>query len=445
MKAMKFNKNFLIRNEGIDKWLLYNHRTHNCLLTNDLGLEIIKIFNSDEANPKSIKNLCDTKLYNEFINMLMTAGVLISEDQNFNQKYINLEGFLPSQEIELKSPIKITWLITYRCNLSCKHCYLSCSPKRAEYELSTSQILSVIKMLADCGVMLIDYSGGEPLMRKDIFNIFHETVDSGMKFALVTNGLLLTKEKIEKLIKLDVSAVQISLDGVRKETHEFLRGPNTFDKTIEVIKELVKSDVYTGITFTYGKFNFKEIPEMIKLAKALGVKSIRFGALNAWGRAAQELNNQILSESEKVLVNKLIYNLSKNYIDEISITIDRFPGQGGNLYSCQLAMSLCIAPNGIVYPCDIFAGANELSLGNVLMNSIVDIWHSNKAIEIRERAKIVNKGHCNSCQYLSACGSWCMAELFWSTGRLFPPQSYFERCKNLWNSINHDFNWLEVL
>jgi sulfatase maturation enzyme AslB (radical SAM superfamily) len=169
------------------------------------------------------------------------------------------------------APFLVVWQLTNICNLRCKHCYASSERKPKPDELTTEETKKLIDELARCGVVAIAFSGGEPLMRKDFFEIAAYAKKNDFYVSVATNGTLITPTMAKKL-KECVDYVEISLDGMKK-THEKFRGiPGAFDRTIRGVKNCVKEGLDVCIAPTITKYNLNEIPELLELAKKLRVK-----------------------------------------------------------------------------------------------------------------------------------------------------------------------------
>ena len=169
------------------------------------------------------------------------------------------------------APFLVVWDITYACNLKCKHCYASAG-KSLENELTTEEAKQVIDKLDRATVPIIAFSGGEPLVRKDIFELTQYAADKGIYVAIATNATLITKEKAREIKDAGVRFIQISLDGANAETHDKFRGINgVYEKTIQGIKNCVNEGFFVNIAATATKYNYQEIPKIIDLCEQLNV------------------------------------------------------------------------------------------------------------------------------------------------------------------------------
>ncbi|MBC7130814.1 radical SAM protein, partial [Candidatus Bathyarchaeota archaeon] len=170
------------------------------------------------------------------------------------------------------APFLIVWDYTRKCNLKCKHCYSNAAATTGK-ELTTHEALQVVDQLADFGVVALAFSGGEPLARKDFFEVAKHAVDSGLYVSLATNGTLIDREVARKLKKVGLNYVEISIDGSQPETHDGFRGINgAFELAIRGLKNCVDEGLCASVAVTATKGNLKEIPEILKLAEDMGAE-----------------------------------------------------------------------------------------------------------------------------------------------------------------------------
>ncbi|MDI6806504.1 MAG: radical SAM protein [Candidatus Aenigmarchaeota archaeon] len=216
------------------------------------------------------------------------------------------------------APFLIVWQFTNKCNLKCKHCYASAMSKSMPNELTTEEAKKLVDELAECGVVAIAFSGGEPLIREDFFEVARYAKENDFYISVATNGILITPS-IAKKLKDCVNYVEVSLDGM-KETHEKFRGiSGIFDRTIRGIKNCVKQGLDVCVAPTITKYNLKEIPNLLELAKELRVN--RFIAFNfiPTGRGKDILEQDITPEEREEIL-KFLYSklLEKDYPDVFS-------------------------------------------------------------------------------------------------------------------------------
>ncbi|MEM4842467.1 MAG: radical SAM protein, partial [Acidilobaceae archaeon] len=213
---------------------------------------------------------------------------------------------LPSKFTSYYRPI-VFWNLTYRCNLSCVHCYISAFSQKHPNELSLEEALNVAREIGELGLPMVVLSGGEPLLREDFWNIAEVLRDYGVRLALSTNGTLITENVAEKLAKLEFSYVGISLDSVDKEKHDVFRGARgAFERALAGVSASIKAGLNTGFRMTITKDNVEEATELVWLSRKLEVKRIAYYVLDATGRALKELELMPTPEQLKVFVENLI-------------------------------------------------------------------------------------------------------------------------------------------
>ncbi|MFA4988979.1 MAG: radical SAM protein [Candidatus Omnitrophota bacterium] len=293
--------------------------------------------------------------------------------------------------------------ITSRCNLKCRMCDI---PSGKIDELSTSQWENVIKDACRLGAQTVVFSGGEPLLREDIFELISFTKKNGMSACVTSNGTLIDDRTAGRLYDSGVNVVNISLEG-KKATHDFLRGKGGFDKAIAGLKELKKYKIESTVAATVSKYNYADLPYVLELAKENGATTVRLQPFNVIflrdpgcrkeflinkaeiAVAGEALENFVeLSKKHKISTNPSSY-LHK--IPEYLSGREFFTRQCGALwYSCP------INPNGDVFPCWIEA-KNRL-IGNVKEKSLYEIWLSERRLKaIRDIMKKGCKGCLMSC------------------------------------------------
>ncbi|MCK4347804.1 MAG: radical SAM protein, partial [Thermoplasmatales archaeon] len=163
------------------------------------------------------------------------------------------------------------WDVTYACNLKCKHCYTNAGVP-LENELTTEEAKNAIDKLDRVSVPIIAFSGGEPLVRKDLLELAKYAHDKGIYVAVATNGTLITKRKAREMKEAGIQFTQISLDGASAETHDNFRGiDGVYEKTIRGVKNCVNEGFFVNIATTATKYNFNEVPKIMDLCEELGV------------------------------------------------------------------------------------------------------------------------------------------------------------------------------
>ena len=340
----------------------------------------------------------------------------------------NIEN-LPITQVQFKSALNLTLILTYRCNLNCKHCLVG----DRRYHPITDLNLDLIKKLSSeaesIGVFTIVLNGGEPMVRHDFFDILKILNKHGLSTILLTNGLLLSPQNIKKMQQLGVIAYRVSIEGSNPKTNDLIRGQDTFKKIVENVKNLVNlSDAEVEIAVTYGKHNINEIEEIVNLALKLGVDSIKFASLRPEG-FGKDLTNLVPSIEEQVLVNLKLEKLQELY-PEIRIEGDGYRISQKNIV-CGIANSLTIKPDGSIIPCDVFEviDSADVILGNINSSSIEEIWNSKKAIQLRNLVRRENKESCKNCIWVDRCFTYCIAECYKVCESFIPNNKFLHQCR----------------
>ncbi|MFQ6075774.1 MAG: radical SAM protein [Candidatus Bathyarchaeia archaeon] len=334
------------------------------------------------------------------------------------------------------APFLVVWNYTNACNLKCKHCYQR-ADKPTPDELSTEERLKIIDHLDKANVSVVAFSGGEPLMRRDFFEVAAYAAEKGLYVSVATNGTLLTKRVVEQLKRAGVAYIEISLDGASREIHESFRGVrDCFDKTIQGIRNSVEGGLYTCIATTATKHTLYEIPEIVDLAKKLSVRRVIVFNFIPTGRG-ENITNLDLSPTQREKLLKYLYSelvkgevetlctapqysrvcLQQSLINKRDILSPThfaaydLHGQTKQLADflggCGAGRLYCaIQPNGLVTPC-VFM---PIVVGDFRKQSLKEIWLSSKVMnDLRNRNKL--EGRCGHCEYKYVCGG-CRARAY---------------------------------
>jgi radical SAM protein with 4Fe4S-binding SPASM domain len=334
------------------------------------------------------------------------------------------------------SPFLIVWDVTYACNLNCKHCYASAGKKLAD-ELTTEEAKQVIDQLDKASVPIIAFSGGEPLVRPDIFELTKYAHDKGIYVAIATNGTLISKKKAREMKHAGIKFVQISLDGSKKETHDAFRGiEGVFDKAIQGIKNAVAEDFFVNVATTATQYNYQEIPDIIELCKHLHVKWFMVYNFVPTGRGEFIANNDLTPEQREDLLTMLWNKLQTEKEINVLSTAPQFarvaiqqeksndhrvipthfynPEFSDKLVNLAEFIGGCgagrfymaIRPNGNIEPCVFF----PLTLGNMKTDDFETLWQTHPDLK-KLRNKDLEAGNCGNCEYRYYCGG-CRARAY---------------------------------
>jgi 12,18-didecarboxysiroheme deacetylase len=361
-------------------------------------------------------------------------------------RYNRQSGQLPSHLLQFSSDKKpvVVWNMTRRCNLRCIHCYSNSADIDYPDELTTEEGKKLIDDLAKFGSPVILFSGGEPLIRKDLLELAQYATDKGMRTVISTNGTLITKEIAAKLQKVRLSYVGVSLDGLEK-THDRFRGKNgAFAAAIEGIRNCREAGIKVGIRFTVNKHNVADVPDMFELLRKEKIERMCFYHLVYTGRGSKLREEDLTHEETRKLIDLIAAQTKKMFDDGLSpeiLTVDNH-ADGPYLYlkmkkenperakeilqllemnegnSSGLGIG-CVSWDGEVYPDQFW---RNQSLGNVRNRSFGAIWTDEKnelLMKLKEKKKHV-RGRCAGCLWLNVCGGNFRARAE-SEGKLWGP------------------------
>ena len=315
-------------------------------------------------------------------------------------------------------PYTVGWAITNKCNLQCSHCNMNSGAALAD-ELSMSEIKPIIDDLARHSVHNICFTGGEPLLRSDFFDIANYALSKGVRVCVTTNGTLVTRSLIEKeLYKFDI--VRISLDGRDEKSNSFIRqSESAYFKAVDAIRMLCEDGCNTMVSTCVSQKNIDQLDDMALLLAKLGVKRWTMPLFFPAGRGVK-IADVALSPMQ---VRDFIIKVSKfydrygifvsfDYPYAIAIPANELPRRNFLCGSCAAGITqLMIFANGNVSPC--FAISE--SCGNLRTNSISDIWNKNEMFKAF-RDKSLIQGKCGKCTFLNQCGGGCRAVPFIQDG-----------------------------
>lgn len=172
-------------------------------------------------------------------------------------------------------PRLIFWELTKGCNLHCIHCRATATELSSPLDLPTAKAKDIIEQIASYASPILVLSGGEPLYRRDVFDLARFATDRGIRVALATNGTLVTKDVAEKILNAGVKRVSISLDGADAETHDSFRGiPGAFEAAIYGMRNLKQIGMQVQINMTIARHNASQLPAVLELAKNLGADAL---------------------------------------------------------------------------------------------------------------------------------------------------------------------------
>ncbi|HXX54940.1 MAG TPA: radical SAM protein [Methanoregula sp.] len=343
----------------------------------------------------------------------------------------------------MRSPV-VFWNLTDRCNLSCTHCYSTSGPgSQTSGELTAAEARAFIDDLAAAKIPLVIFTGGEPLLHPDIWELAEYCREKGIRTALSTNGTLVNGEVAGKIKHSGIGYAGISLDGAIPATHDrFRNSPGAFDRAVAAFVGCRKAGVRTGVRVTLTKENQGELPALVDLARDLGASRFCLYWLVPCGRGSDGYERLQLDGEDVTRALTLLYRKAKDIpAEEMEfLTVDAPQDCIQLLQSMErdgsadledargLLASLhggCSAgdrvanvdPRGNVYPCQ-FARSPDFLVGNIRDRPFSALWNDDgNPVLARFRTKPRKlQGKCQSCSYLLLCGGGCRVRAYARTG-----------------------------
>lgn len=309
--------------------------------------------------------------------------------------------------------VDLFWECTLTCNAKCKHCGSSAEKKKYDGELTTQEIKEAFKQIAndmDASKILINVTGGEPLVRQDLCEVMeYATNELGFHWGMTTNGILLNDENIEKLRKANMETISISIDGL-ENTHDKFRGvPGSYKIITNNIKKLKEAGYvkHLQVTTVFHKENINQLEELYNIMLNLKLDSWRLVSMDPIGRAME--NDDLLLNGEEIR-ELLEFIKSKKNDKRLEITYGcpaflglEYEREVRNYYfNCRTGINIAsILYNGDLFVCPNVPRIKRFIQGNIRTDNFKEVW-DNKYKEFREKDR-TKCDKCSKCQWWEYC------------------------------------------
>jgi heme b synthase len=319
-------------------------------------------------------------------------------------------------------PKWLAWETTQRCNLKCVHCRCSSDMQSSEGDFSTQEAFKLIDDICEVSTPVMVLSGGEPLLRPDIFEIARYGTSKGLRMCMATNGTLITDEVCRQMIDADIKMVSLSLDGSCAAIHDdFRSAPGAFAGVVRGAETLKRNGIKFLINSSFTKRNQQDIGATFKVAKALGATAWYMFMIVPTGRGEDIMSELITKEDyeeilawhyqqekeeDEILMRptcaphyyRVVPQMAKAEGEKFKRRSLTFSAGGGK--GCIAAQTICLIDCfGNLKPCSYF----HSSVGNVKQMKFKDLWFNSKVFnELRDFTKYT--GRCGECEYLNVCG-----------------------------------------
>lgn len=337
---------------------------------------------------------------------------------------------LPSHLLQFssdKQPV-VVWNVTRRCNLKCVHCYAHAKNVTFDNELTTEDGKVLIDDLTEFGVPVLLFSGGEPLVRKDLPALAAYAVKKGMRAVISTNGTLITSETARVLKDIGLSYVGISLDGMEAINDRFRGMKGAFNSALKGIKNCQTAGIKVGLRFTINKFNAAEIPKIFHLLEEMDIPRVCFYHLVYAGRGSKLVEEDLSHAETRKAVDLIIdrtWQLHEKGKPKEVLTVDNH-ADGPYLYlrllkenskRAQEVLELlkmnegnnsgrgigCISWDGKIHADQFW---RHHSFGNIKDRPFSEVW-TDTTEPLMSKLKVKKKhvkGRCATCRWLDICG-----------------------------------------
>ena len=332
------------------------------------------------------------------------------------------------------APKWLAWEITRRCNLKCVHCRSSSELEAKEHpDFDLAEAKRIIDDIASYAQPVVVLSGGEPLLREDVFEIAAYGTGKGLRMCLATNGTLVTEESCRRLKEAGIRMVSLSLDGADAAVHDNFRSqPGAFIGTINAARLFREHDIPFLINSSFTKRNQSEIAKVYRLAKEIGAKAWYMFMIVPTGRG-EDIMDELISPEEYEELLAWHYEMEKEENELLvrptcaphyyRLVLQKAKEEGEKFKRRTLQFSTggakgCLAGqlialidvDGNLLPCSYF----PLPAGNLRRQSLKDIWENSTLFrEMRDFKGY--KGRCGSCEYVNVCGG-CRARAYAVSG-----------------------------
>ena len=394
-------------------------------VVNKRGFELIRL--SQDVPREKFNLLCRTESgYPAFADQLRANGFL-SDEGFFQGEIIDNQNHVPY----MSAPIRVWLEVTSRCNLSCEQCF-NMNHEDFYTDISYENILSIIDDLKASGVLQLTITGGEPLVRKDIFKILDHIFDKGFGVRFFTNGTTLNEQNVERLSSYNISHIFASLDGIG-EVNDILRGGKTFEKISRGIMRLARTTGNVTLSVTLHAFSLENIPQIFQFAKDNNVKSLLIRPLLQYsdkespltigkdqlGRFLEALESASVETGVEYQLNKLPFRPLKKsiYLHDRRSDVHFSYFSQHNQFGCVGGNTVVgIKSNGVVMACGFVPIKYAIPGNSVLEKPFLKLWNESENITVLR--DLAPNDTCKSCSLLSVCGGGCRANALLRNGSL---------------------------
>ena len=356
---------------------------------------------------------------------MIGVSKLLCGTENFGDKLRYVHGASQQRNgvSDGRGPV-VVWNCTKTCNLKCMHCYANSDSKKYEGELSTKEAKALISDFDEFRVPVILFSGGEPLLRNDIFELIEHAENHKIRSTISTNGTLIDKDVARRIKKSGVGYVGISLDGIGYKHDEFRRTKGSFDKALNGIVNCREVNQKVGVRFTINSHNYNQLEDIFHLIKEEKINRVCFYHLVYSGRGSEMIKEDIshaesraamdlIMEKTVELGNKVEILTVDNHADTVYLYLQaqkKYPHLADNIFKLMQMNGgnrSGIAIANVDYLGNVHADqfTPQYTFGNVKERAFKEIWTETTSpimMGLKDRKNLL-KGRCSKCKWIGVC------------------------------------------
>ncbi len=339
---------------------------------------------------------------------------------------------LPEKYLLKKGPLLIIpWRCTFECNSSCVHC-VSANKAAFPDEVDTKTALGIVDQVRDFGASYFGITGGQPMLRKDLFEVLDYATSQGLNTSIITDGRMLDDKAIKRIIK-NKTKISVSIDGAKK-TNDAIRGEGAYAAAVAAIERFAKADLLNVLVYTFANkgevtnANEEDMVHVLELAKKWGARWVVFHGFIPYSNDKESLKADLSPKQYEWVCNKL-FDLTAKYDGNPGINVyipfyARVAKQRGMpdfdewwdhffLGRCFFGKFMSIAENGDVIPCSY---NDAYRVGNLKNKPLEEVWEDMQSSDFFNKVKDKRnlKGKCGVCEYVDVCGGCRSAALFYT-------------------------------
>ncbi|MBI3358579.1 MAG: methyltransferase domain-containing protein [Nitrospirae bacterium] len=428
--------------------LLLDPARPNWAGTDETGSQILALFNGKRTFGEVVLAYAATNYY-EFAKAWQHVETITHDairQQLLSASPISPMAY-PGRSAYLSRPaLSELWIhANNACNLSCAHCLVSSGPD-GDQGLPTAPFLKVIAEARTLGARRFFFTGGEPFLRKDIFDLIDAALlDPKAEAAILTNGILLTDAKLAKLKQRDAARLrlQISLDGATPQINDPIRGVGSFQKIVTGIRAAIGAGLSVAVSTVITDTNFNDVPNVTRLIGEIGGTNHHLLWMHKRGRADAHGADAAPTIEQVIKVVRSTREVGQT----VGVMIDnheaikarlRYPvGTKRDLASAAVS-SLCVYADGTVYPSAAMANVPELYCGNILRQSLKEILSDSPVAQSFQQATVEKKPICCACPLKFLCGGGDVEHSYFYGGSIQAHDPYCDLHKAMFADAFHE-------